>query len=102
MAKPGYEIIIKPLSEEDGGGFVAFVPDLTGCLGDGATPKEALDDVMHAISSWTAAQKRAKRKMPVPGSALARKAAARGKTGSGNFWLDLDEPPKPARVKRAA
>ncbi|WP_306557882.1 type II toxin-antitoxin system HicB family antitoxin [Bradyrhizobium sp. DASA03005] len=31
-----YKIIIEPLSEEDGGGIVATVPDLPGCMSDGA------------------------------------------------------------------
>ena len=31
----GYAIIVEPLSAEDGGGFVATVPDLPGCMSDG-------------------------------------------------------------------
>ncbi|WP_347338750.1 type II toxin-antitoxin system HicB family antitoxin [Bradyrhizobium nanningense] len=40
--RPYYKIIIEPLSEEDGGGFVATVPDLPGCMSDGATEFEAV------------------------------------------------------------
>ena len=47
-----YAIIVIPLSEEDGGGFVARVPDLAGCMGDGETPEEAVADVRRAMVEW--------------------------------------------------
>ena len=37
-----YPVIVSPLSEEDGGGFLATVPDLPGCMSDGETPEEAI------------------------------------------------------------
>jgi antitoxin HicB len=36
-----YAIIVHELSHEDGGGYLAIVPDLPGCMSDGATPDEA-------------------------------------------------------------
>jgi antitoxin HicB len=47
-----YRVIIEPLANEDGGGFVATVPDLPGCMSDGGTPEEALAQVQDAIASW--------------------------------------------------
>lgn len=47
-----YSILIEPLSEEDGGGFFATVPDLPGCMSDGETPEEAIANVQDAILSW--------------------------------------------------
>ncbi|WOJ90459.1 type II toxin-antitoxin system HicB family antitoxin [Methylocapsa polymorpha] len=47
-----YSVTIEPLSEADGGGFVAFVPDLPGCMSDGETPEEALANVKGAIETW--------------------------------------------------
>jgi antitoxin HicB len=47
-----YAIIVEPLSEEDGGGFVATVPDLPGCMSDGETALEALTNVQDAIRVW--------------------------------------------------
>ena len=44
--------LIEPLSEEDGGGFFATVPDLPGCMSDGETPEEALVNVQDAILAW--------------------------------------------------
>ncbi len=47
-----YSVVVEPLPEHDGGGFVAFVPDLPGCMSDGATQAEALENVQDAISVW--------------------------------------------------
>ena len=62
-----YEIIVTPLSEEDGGGFVAIVPDLQGCMSDGETPVEAIEEVLDAIAVWAKAQKAKNQEMPEPG-----------------------------------
>lgn len=35
-----------------GGGFLAFVPDLPGCMSDGATYEEAGYNIVGAIESW--------------------------------------------------
>ncbi len=37
MAKLEYPVIIEPLPQDEGGGFVALVPDLPGCMSDGET-----------------------------------------------------------------
>lgn len=52
MANLDYPILIEPLSSEDGGGFLATVPDLPGCMSDGETYEEALANVRSAISEW--------------------------------------------------
>ena len=36
-----YRYILKPLPEEDGGGYLIEFPDLPGCISDGETPEEA-------------------------------------------------------------
>jgi antitoxin HicB len=51
-AKLQYPVVIEPLSAEDGGGFVATVPDLPGCMSDGETPEEALANVRDAVAAW--------------------------------------------------
>lgn len=65
-----YTIIIEPLSEEDGGGFAARVPDLPGCISDGATDAEALVNVHDAIEAWIAAAAATGR--PIPRSVTQR------------------------------
>ena len=37
MSRLEYPIVVEPLPIEDGGGFVATVPDLPGCMSDGET-----------------------------------------------------------------
>ena len=52
MKHDNYPIIIQPLSAEDGGGFLAEVPDLPGCVADGETVEAALHDIEDAIIAW--------------------------------------------------
>lgn len=50
-------------SHEDGG-YVADIPDLDACSAFGATPQEALSEVLRAKEAWLAASR--KRGLPVP------------------------------------
>lgn len=52
MTTLAYPVLIEPLSPEDGGGFLATVPDLPGCMSDGNTPEEAVTNVRDAIAAW--------------------------------------------------
>jgi len=45
-----YEIIVY-WSEEDGA-FIAEVPELPGCMADGATYEQAIKDAQVVISEW--------------------------------------------------
>jgi antitoxin HicB len=47
-----YPVMIEPLPVEEGGGFVATVPDLPGCMADGGTREEAVRNVEDAIVTW--------------------------------------------------
>jgi predicted RNase H-like HicB family nuclease len=67
-----YPIVIMPLSEEDGGGFVGLVPDLLGCVGDGSSREEAARDTESAIAEWLSEAKRLGREIPQPGAAAER------------------------------
>ncbi len=73
MTRLGYPILIEPLSPEDGGGFLATVPDLPGCMSDGETYEEALANVQSAISEWIEEVLELGR--PVPTPSLHREAA---------------------------
>jgi hypothetical protein len=42
VKKLEYPVVVEPLPIEEGGGFIATVPDLPGCMSDGATPEEAI------------------------------------------------------------
>ena len=61
-----YPVTIQPLSAEHGGGFVALVRDLPGCMSDGATPEEALANVEDAIACWIEAARDLGRPIPAP------------------------------------
>ncbi len=63
MSKHKYEIIIY-WSEEDQA-FIAEVPELPGCMADGATQAEALENV-DIIDEWIETAKSLKRKIPSP------------------------------------
>jgi len=66
VADLDYTVIIEPLSDEDGGGFVASVPDLPGCMSDGETPEEALSNVRDAIAAWIEEAHTMGRAVPTP------------------------------------
>ncbi|SMH39746.1 type II toxin-antitoxin system HicB family antitoxin [Mesorhizobium australicum] len=61
-----YAVIVSPLAPEDGGGFVATVPDLPGCMSDGESPEEALHNVQDAITEWLDMAERMGRPLPAP------------------------------------
>jgi predicted RNase H-like HicB family nuclease len=67
-----YAVRIERLAESDGGGYLATVPDLPGCMSDGETPEEALKNVQDAIASWIEAAKDWKQEIPKPTPPLAR------------------------------
>jgi antitoxin HicB len=66
-----YSITIRPLSTAEGGGWLAEVPDLPGCMSDGETPQEAVDNVMDAIACWIEAAEEDGRPVPMPADANA-------------------------------
>ena len=71
MSKLSYSIVVEPLPLEEGGGFVATVPDLPGCMSDGETPEEALVNVQDAIEAWIEAAHDMGHAVPPPSRRLA-------------------------------
>jgi antitoxin HicB len=59
-----YAIVIEPLPAEDGGGFLARVPELPGCYSDGETPGQALASAKGAIREWLEETRRLGREPP--------------------------------------
>jgi len=70
--KPEYPVVLRPLSADDGGGWIALVPDLPGCISDGPTAKEALENVEGAIAEWKQAAQAMGRPVPRPDASLER------------------------------
>jgi antitoxin HicB len=63
-----YPVLIRPLPAADGGGFLALVPDLPGCMSDGETPAEAFANAQDAITVWIEAANELGRPIPSPTS----------------------------------
>ena len=64
-----YEVIVY-WSEEDEA-YIAEVPELLGCMADGATYEEALRNVQVIISDWIETAKTLAREIPTPKGKLA-------------------------------
>lgn len=63
-----YEIIIYWSNEDDV--FIAEVPELSGCMADGATYQEALSNVEVTIDEWIETAKELGREIPTPSGKL--------------------------------
>ncbi len=59
-----YRITIRPLSKEEGGGFLAEYPEIPGCMSDGATIEEAIANGREALRDCLAVFKESGRKAP--------------------------------------
>ncbi len=66
MTRLEYPIVVEPLPIEEGGGFLATVPDLPGCMSDGATPEEAVSNIQDAIMAWIEAARDLGHAVPKP------------------------------------
>jgi antitoxin HicB len=62
-----YPFFIRHLSEEDGGGYLIEFPDLPGCISDGETIDEAIENGQDAVNTWIEAAKEMNRPIPRPG-----------------------------------
>lgn len=71
MNGPAYRIVIEALPEDDGGGYLATVPELPGCMSDGETRAEALANVEDAISVWLHCARKKGLAIPEPRRAVA-------------------------------
>ena len=65
MAKlTDYPFEVRPLAEEDGGGYLISFPDFAECISDGETVEDALVNGRDALKATLAALKT--KKLPVP------------------------------------
>jgi antitoxin HicB len=54
---PEYPFTIRHLSNEEGGGYLIEFPDLPGCMSDGETIEETIQNGRNAVSAWVDAAK---------------------------------------------
>lgn len=66
MPHPDYPVLIEPLAAEDGGGYLATVPDLPGCMSDGETRELAARNIGDAIEAWIEEAQALGRAIPAP------------------------------------
>ena len=72
-----YPFEIRPLAEDEGGGWLITFPDLPGCMSDGETPEEAIAQGKDALAAWLKAAQEAGREVPRPGELPSGKFVAR-------------------------
>ena len=63
-----YPLELRPLTADEGGGWLATFPDLPGCMADGDTPEAAIADARGAFACWMAAHIEDGRAIPAPGA----------------------------------
>ena len=61
-----YRFTIRPLSEDEGGGYLIEFPDLPGCMSDGATIEEAITNGLDAMRGWIEAMRAEGHPIPAP------------------------------------
>lgn len=74
---PAYPFEMRPLTNQEGGGWLITYPDLPGCMSDGETPEEAMRNGRDALAAWIEAMHAAGRKIPAPGERPSGKFIAR-------------------------
>jgi len=62
-----YQFTVRPLSKEEGGGYLVEYPDIPGCMSDGETIAEAIANGREALRDCVAVFQESGRKVPKPG-----------------------------------
>lgn len=65
-----YPFTMRPLSVDDGGGFLIEYPDIPGCIADGETPEEAIAEGKDALRCALLTMMEFKDPIPEPGSSV--------------------------------
>ena len=61
-----YHFTVRPLSKEEGGGYLVEYPDIPGCMSDGETVEEAIANGREALLDCLEVFKESGRKIPRP------------------------------------
>jgi antitoxin HicB len=59
-----YQFTVRPLSKEEGGGYLVEYPDIPGCMSDGETIDEAIANGREALRDCMEVFKESGRKIP--------------------------------------
>ena len=66
---PKYPFLMSILPPEEGGGYLIEFPDLPGCMSDGETIEETIENGKDAVFCWLETAKEFGDEIPQPGSA---------------------------------
>ena len=61
-----YQFTVRPLSKEEGGGYLVEYPDIPGCMSDGETIAEAIANSREALSDCMEVFRESGGKIPKP------------------------------------
>ena len=61
-----YQFTVRPLSKDEGGGYLVEYPDIPGCMSDGETIEEAIANGREALRDCLAVFRESDRKLPKP------------------------------------
>ncbi|MCC6368848.1 MAG: type II toxin-antitoxin system HicB family antitoxin [Bryobacterales bacterium] len=61
-----YQFTVRPLSKQEGGGYLVEYPDVPGCMSDGETVDEAIRNGREALRDCIAVFRESGRKIPKP------------------------------------
>jgi antitoxin HicB len=67
-----YPFTVRPLSKDEGGGYLAEFPDIPGCMSDGETIEEAIRNGREALRDCLDVFAESGRKIPKPAVAAAQ------------------------------
>jgi antitoxin HicB len=88
----GYPCHVRPLTADEGGGYLITFPDLPGCMADGETLPQARKEAADAVRGYLASCRAHGDTVPTPGS---------GGPASGKFLVRLPKSLHAALVERA-
>jgi antitoxin HicB len=61
-----YQFTVRPLSKDEGGGYLVEYPDIPGCMSDGETIEEAIANGREALRDCIEVFRESGRKLPKP------------------------------------
>jgi len=61
-----YTFVVRPLSDNEGGGWFAEIPLLPGCWADGETPDQAIAELSIAREAWMKSMLAHGKPIPIP------------------------------------
>jgi antitoxin HicB len=61
-----YQFTVRPLSKEEGGGYLVEYPDIPGCMSDGETVEEAIRNGREALRDCIHVFRESGRRVPKP------------------------------------